>query len=69
MRTDRQYNILAPDWYAKGLYTKETKYGSEIAAAKVYRVEEGDFVYNRLFAWKGSFALATAENRWLPRFQ
>ena len=24
-------------------------------------MEEGDFVYNRLFAWKGSFAEATAE--------
>lgn len=59
---DRQYNILGAHWYAGGLYTKETKYGSEIAAAKVYRVEEGDFVYNRLFAWKGSFALATNEN-------
>src|SRR5205823_4457574 len=27
-----------------------------------YRVEQGDFVYNRLFAWKGSFAVATSEN-------
>jgi type I restriction enzyme S subunit len=25
-------------------------------------VGEGDFVYNRLFAWKGSFAIATQEN-------
>ena len=49
-------------WYAEGLYTKERKPGSEIAAEKVYRVEEGDFVYNRLFAWKGSFAIATREN-------
>jgi len=29
---------------------------------KLYRVEEGDFVYNRLFAWQGSFAVATKEN-------
>ena len=59
---DRQYDILGAHWYAKGLYTKESKYGSEIAASKVYRVEIGDFVYNRLFAWKGSFSLATEEN-------
>jgi type I restriction enzyme S subunit len=59
---DRQYDMLGAHWYAEGLYTKETKYGSEIAATKVYRVEEGDFVYNRLFAWKGSFALATRDN-------
>jgi type I restriction enzyme S subunit len=28
----------------------------------VFRVEKGDFVYNRLFAWKGSFAVATEAN-------
>jgi type I restriction enzyme S subunit len=56
------YRILGAHWYAEGLYTKEVKPGSQIQAAKVYRVEEGDFVYNRLFAWKGSFAVATKEN-------
>jgi type I restriction enzyme S subunit len=55
----RQYNILGAHWYARGLYIKETKQGSEIQASTVYRVEHGDFVYNRLFAWKGSFALAS----------
>ncbi len=56
------YRILGAHWYAGGLYTKDTKIGAQIQADKVYRVVEGDFVYNRLFAWKGSFALATAEN-------
>lgn len=56
------YRLLGAHWYAQGLYTKEVKTGSQIQAAKLYRVEEGDFVYNRLFAWKGSFALATKEN-------
>jgi type I restriction enzyme S subunit len=56
------YRLLGAHWYAEGLYTKEAKPGSQIQAAKLYRVEEGDFVYNRLFAWKGSFAVATKEN-------
>jgi type I restriction enzyme, S subunit len=56
------YRLLGAHWYAKGLYTKEVKPGSQIQAAKLYRVEENDFVYNRLFAWKGSFAIATEEN-------
>jgi type I restriction enzyme S subunit len=56
------YRILGAHWYAQGLYTKEIKNGQEIRANKVYRVEQGDFVYNRLFAWKGSFAVATIEN-------
>lgn len=44
------------------MYPKERKPGSEIKAAKLYRVQQGDFVYNRLFAWKGSFAVATEYN-------
>jgi type I restriction enzyme S subunit len=56
------YNILGAHWYAEGLYTKETKPGREIAASYLYRIKKGDFVYNRLFAWKGSFALATSDN-------
>jgi type I restriction enzyme S subunit len=58
----KTYRVLGAHWYAKGLYTKDVKLGSEIRAKEVYRVEEGDFIYNRLFAWKGSFALASAEN-------
>jgi type I restriction enzyme S subunit len=56
------YDILGTHWYAKGLYTKYTKLGSDIRARSVNRVKQGDFVYNRLFAWKGSFAIATQEN-------
>jgi type I restriction enzyme S subunit len=56
------YHILGAHWYAAGLYTKEIKQGAQIQATKLYRVEEEDFVYNRLFAWKGSFAVATAQN-------
>src|SRR5439155_26362317 len=56
------YALLGARWYATGLYTKEILSGSQIRAEKLYRVEEGDFVYNRLFAWKGSFAIASKEN-------
>jgi type I restriction enzyme S subunit len=56
---ERIYRILGAHWYAEGLYVKDTLPGSQISADKVFRVETGDFVYNRLFAWKGSFALAT----------
>jgi type I restriction enzyme S subunit len=56
------YNILGAHWYAEGLYIKEIKPGREIAASYLYKIKKGDFVYNRLFAWKGSFAIATSEN-------
>jgi type I restriction enzyme S subunit len=57
------YRLLGAHWYAKGLYVKEEKDGSEIRATKLYKVEAGDFVYNRLFAWKGAFAVATDAER------
>jgi len=58
----KTYHILGAHWYAKGLYTKDIKSGSQIQAKNLYRAEHGDFVYNRLFAWKGSFAVASEEN-------
>jgi type I restriction enzyme S subunit len=59
---DKTYRILGAHWYAEGLYIKEEKLGIEIQADRVYRIKNGDFVYNRLFAWKGSFAVATAQD-------
>lgn len=55
---DTSYRILGMRWYAKGLFVKEEKPGREIKAQYVYRVETGDIIYNRLFAWKGSFGVA-----------
>lgn len=57
-----EYRFLGAKWYALGLYVKEALPASAIAATHVYRVEPGDFVYNRLFAWKGSFAVAQPEH-------
>jgi type I restriction enzyme, S subunit len=59
---ENAYGLLGAHLYAQGLYTKDTKSGSLIRGETLYRVERGDFVYNRLFGWKGSFAIATAEN-------
>lgn len=58
----KTYRILGAHWYAKGLYVKHVKSGSQIQAKNLYRVEHGDFVYNRLFAWKGSFAIASEQD-------
>lgn len=52
------YRMLGVRWYAAGLFIKDVLDGSEIRANRVFRVQRGDFVYNRLFAWKGSFAVA-----------
>jgi type I restriction enzyme S subunit len=59
---DKTYRLLGAHWYAKGLYVKEEKPGTEIRASNLFEVRAGDFVYNRLFAWKGAFALANPEH-------
>lgn len=58
---ENTYRLVGAHWYAKGLYVKEQKSGSEIQAKTLFEVKNGDFVYNRLFAWKGSFAVASKE--------
>jgi len=56
------YTSLGIKWYAKGLFKKDRLLGSQIKATQLFRVAAGDFIYNRLFAWKGSFALAGSEH-------
>ena len=52
-----RYPLLGVRWYGNGAFLREVGVGGKIKAAKLYRVEVGDFIYNRLFAWKGSFCV------------
>lgn len=60
--TSTVYRMLGVRWYGEGLFVRESKLGSELRARTVYEIAPGDIVYNRLFAWKGSFALADASH-------
>jgi type I restriction enzyme S subunit len=51
------YHMQGVRWYGEGMFTRETRVGADLPSY-VYRIEPGDLVYNRLFAWKQSFALA-----------
>lgn len=55
------YKLLGVKWYGLGVFVREEKTGKEIKADKLYQVKTGDFIYNRLFAWKSSFAIITEE--------
>src|SRR5437867_423195 len=54
---DGTYKMLGVRWYAAGAFIKAVKKGFEIQARELLKVKEGDLLYNRLFAWKGSFAI------------
>lgn len=43
--------------FAKGLFHKNALVGDEIKASKLYRVHSGQFIYGRLNAYEGAFAV------------
>ena len=52
-----EYTRLGVRWYAEGPFKKDTVLGKEIKGTFLFKVEPTDFIYNRLFAWKGSFGV------------
>src|SRR5579871_433828 len=54
----RSYHTVGVRWYGEGPFVRERLDGSEIAQKRQGVIRTGDVVYNKLFAWKGSFAVA-----------
>jgi len=54
---DETYTFLGMRWYGGGPFAREVIPGIAVRAKKVFRVRAGDVIYNRLFAWKGSFGV------------
>jgi type I restriction enzyme, S subunit len=53
-----EYATVGVRWYGKGAFVRERLLGADIAAKQQSTLKAGDVVYNKLFAWKGSFAVA-----------
>ena len=58
---DVEYRLLGMRSKIGGPFVRETKLGAEISTQKLNRVQKGDFIYSRLFAWQGSFGLVPEE--------
>ncbi len=54
----KEYATVGVRWYGKGAFVRERLLGADIAAKQQSILKKGDVVYNKLFAWKGSFAVA-----------
>lgn len=50
-----QYSLLGMSLEGRGLFVREKKIGSEIGSRSLNKVVAGEFIYSRLFAWKGAF--------------
>ncbi|MBX2891792.1 MAG: restriction endonuclease subunit S [Saprospiraceae bacterium] len=55
------YKLLGMSLEGRGLFVREEKLGSEVSAKYLNKVIPGEFMYSRLFAWKGAFDKAAKE--------
>ena len=57
VRPDELYRLLGVRWWGEGAFIREEKRGRELKAKILFRVSKGVIIYNRLFAFRGSFAI------------
>jgi type I restriction enzyme S subunit len=53
-----EYARVGVRWYGNGAFIRDRAHGLDIARKQQWIVRSGDVLYNKLFAWKGSFAVA-----------
>ncbi len=53
-----EYSCVGVKWYGLGAFIRAKLLGIDIARKQQWVIKKGDVVYNKLFAWKGSFAIA-----------
>ncbi len=53
----KEYRLLGIRLDGGGPFLRETISGSQSAATKLFKVKTGDFIYSRLFAWRGAFGV------------
>lgn len=53
----KEYGLLGIRLDGAGPFLRETITGSQSAATRLFKVESKDFIYSRLFAWRGAFGV------------
>lgn len=59
VETDRSYPNVGILSYARGLFGKVPIDGAATSAKTLYRIRSGQFIYSRLFAFEGAYALVS----------
>jgi type I restriction enzyme M protein len=57
VEADGDYRLAGVRWWGRGTFIREEKKGREIKGKYLHRISEGWLIYNRLFAYRGSFAV------------
>ena len=58
---DMEYRMAGVRWYGEGVFVRESVIGKEQSSKYLYPLKPGAIIYNRLFAWKESFAVVPEE--------
>lgn len=59
--SEKEYKMAGVKWYGEGVFHRETVRGDAMSANQVTPLIAGALIYNRLFAWKASFAVVPPE--------
>jgi type I restriction enzyme, S subunit len=55
---ETEYSRVGVRWYGNGAFVRDRVIGGDIARKQQWIIRADDVVYNKLFAWKGAFAIA-----------
>jgi type I restriction enzyme, S subunit len=58
---DQDANLVGMRLYGLGPFHREYKVATNIAKKSHFVIKAGDIIYNKLFAWKGTFGIVPAE--------
>lgn len=58
---EKEYKMAGVKWYGEGVFHRETVRGNTQSAKFLTPLVPGALIYNRLFAWKASFAVVPPE--------
>ena len=57
----KSYCLVGVRWWGNGVFVREEKLGSDIRSPALYKIRSGWVIYNRLFAYRASFAIVGEE--------
>ena len=55
--SEKLYRLLGVKWWGEGVFLREEKLGKDIKGKTLYKINNNVMIYNRLFAFRGSFAV------------
>lgn len=61
VQPDAEYKLAGVKWYGEGVFHREAVLGRDSSAHFLSPLVPGALIYNRLFAWKSSFAVVQRE--------